>query len=338
MVLQDMFKQLKTTSLFLSLTVLLFALSSCEKPEEPVAPAMVQAKTASLGDSYENQEFYNILSNQFVLKQEHLPWDLSFESSEEGQFIYLNSSNFMFVRNAGNVPFESVTDTNYNAPWRYDYPSGESDKTGFGYWFNTDKTSKNDVYIVDRGNDIIGFKIGYFKIQILSVSETAYVIRVANLDNTADQTLTIAKNPDKRWVQYAFGDSGSIDKEPDTENWHLLFTQYTDYDLTETGDTVPYSVRGALINQNNIQAVLVDNIAFGEIDMELIPQLNFSSNFNAIGYDWKDFSIDTGVYEVKEGMSYVIKEKQGTYFKLRFLGFYGDNGDKGYPSFEIISL
>lgn len=334
-----MFKYQKHTCLK-GLALLLIAgfVVSCEKPEEPVAPAIVQGKTASLGSSYENQEFYNILSNEFVLLQEHLPWDLSFESSEEGKFIYLNSSNFMFVRNAGNVPFESVTDTNYTSPWRYDYPTGEYNKTGVGYWFNANNSSKNQVYIVDRGNDILGFKIGYFKIQIVSVSNTEYVIRVANLDNTADQTVTISKNPDKRWVQYTFGDNTSIEKEPDSENWHLLFTQYTDFDLTENGDTVPYSVRGALLNQNNIQAVLVNNVDFQDIDINLVPQLDFSSDFNAIGYDWKVFSIDTGVYEIKEGVSYVIKEKQGTYFKLRFLGFYGDNGDKGYPSFEIISL
>ena len=313
-------------------------MSSCEKPEEPVAPAMVQGQTAILGDTYEYQEYYNVLTNTFVLNQKHFDWDLSFESDAAGKFIYLNSSNFVFVKDLGNVVFESVTDTNYVTPWQYDFPTGESHKTAFGYWFNSDNTSKNNVFIVDQGKDIDGLNIGFFKIGILSVSSTEYVIRTARLDNSEDQTITITKNPDKRWVQYKFGDSSSIEKEPDSENWHLLFSQYTDYDITDQGDTISYLVRGVLLNQKNIQAVLVEDVSFQDIDINLIPQLEFSSNFNVIGYDWKYFSLDTGVYTVKEGMSYVIKEKQGTYFKLRFLGFYGDNGDKGYPSFEIISL
>ena len=114
-------------------------MSSCEKPEEPVAPAMVQGQTAILGDTYEYQEYYNVLTNTFVLNQKHFDWDLSFESDAAGKFIYLNSSNFVFVKDLGNVVFESVTDTNYVTPWQYDFPTGESHKTAFGYWFNSDK-------------------------------------------------------------------------------------------------------------------------------------------------------------------------------------------------------
>ena len=32
---------------------------------------------------------------------------------------------------------------------------------------------------------------------------------------------------------------------------------------------------------------------------------------------------------------YVIKLLDGNYYKMRFLDFYSEEGDKGYPSFEI---
>ncbi len=331
-------QQIYTIIKIFSLMLIVGFVSSCEKPDEPVAPATVQGQTANLGVFYEYQEYYNILSNQFVLNQEHIGWDLSFESDAEGSFIYLNSSNFMYVRNVGSVTFESVMDTSYSEPWRYDFPTGQSNRLAFGYWFNTDKTSKNDIYIVNQGKAVDGSDIGFFKIQILNVNTTEYIIRTARLDNSEDKTITITKNSDKRWVQYKFGDASAAEKEPNSENWHLLFSQYTDYDLTEDGDTISYLVRGVLVNQNNIQAILVNNVDFQDIDINLVPQLDFTSDFNAIGYGWKYFSLDTGVYTIKEGMSYVIKEKQGTYFKLRFLGFYNDDGDKGYPSFEVIAL
>ncbi len=83
---------------------------------------------------------------------------------------------------------------------------------------------------------------------------------------------------------------------------------------------------------------MVDDIDFKDINSSIIPQLQFSSDFNAIGFRWKYFSLNDGVYSIVPGMSYVIKEKNGTYFKLRFFGFYNNDGDKGYPSFEIIGL
>ncbi len=314
------------------------ALWSCEKEELPAAPATIQSQTAQLGDEYRFQEYFNILTNSFVQTNEHFEWDLCFEAGANDKYVYLNSANFIMVKNAGVVSFESVTDTNYSSAWNYDFATGEHSRTAIGKWFNADGTSKNEIYIVNRGKDVIGIDIGFFKLQILSVSKTNFKIRVANLDGTKDRTITINKNPDKRWVQYYFNEDQGKEIEPDSEKWHLLFTQYSDYDLTTTGDTTPYLVRGALLNAENIEATLVDDIDFKDINSSIIPQLQFSSDFNAIGFRWKYFSLNDGVYSIVPGMSYVIKEKNGTYFKLRFLGFYNNDGDKGYPSFEIIGL
>jgi hypothetical protein len=279
-----------------------------------------------------------VLTNTFVQNNEHIGWDLSFEAWESGMSVFLNSSNYMFVRNTGTTDFTSVIDTTYTSPWKYDYPTGETHRTAIGSWHNADKSSKNEVYIVDRGSDEVGFPLGFFKLQILESTIEYYKIRVGSLDNTVDEIVTLLKNSDKRWIQFSFDELSKKELEPDIENWHLLFTQYTDYDLTDQGDTIPYLVRGALINQTNTEAVLVDNVPFNEINIDLVDQLDFSNHLNAIGYDWKFFSLDNGIYTVIEGMNYVIKHKSGTYFKLRFIGFYGENGDKGYPTFEIISL
>jgi len=313
-------------------------LFSCEKKEEPVAPATIQGQTAELGEEYAFQEYFNVLTNTFVQNNEHFAWDLSFESSANAKYIYLNSSNFVMVRNAGAVDFTSVTDTVYNSPWKYDYPTGEYKRTAIGTWFKTDGSSKNEIYIIDRGKDINGLDIGFFKLQIISVSETNYKIRVALLDGTKDRTIKINKNPDKRWVQFYFDEDHGKEIEPDSQNWHLLFTQYTDFDITTDGDTIPYLVRGALLNAENIEVAYIDDIDFKDINSSTIGRLQFSLAHNAIGYNWKYFSLNDGVYSIVPGISYVIKEKNGNYYKLRFLGFYNDNGLKGYPAFEIVGI
>ena len=71
------------------------------------------------------------------------------------------------------------------------------------------------------------------------------------------------------------------------------------------------------------------------LHLKIFPNtLDFSSNRNIIGYDWKTFDIDAGYYTVNENIVYIIKNVDDFYFKLRFIDFYDDNGAKGTPTFE----
>ena len=323
---------------FYILLFIVVSFSSCEKEEKPVAPATVQGQTASLGELYETQSYFNIIDNIFVKSQEHFGFDLSFSASAEEKTIYLNSSNIMFLRNFGVVPFSAVTDTASANKWLFDYPTGENHRTAFGVWYNNDGTSKNEIFVLDRGYDAVGNSFGFIKLQILSVSETNYILKVAELDGSNERTVTIIKNPNYVKVHFSFNDDKMKDVEPAKDDWNLLFSQYTDFDITTDGDTIPYSVRGALLNQYNTQSAKVEDIPFGDIYLDMVPQLEFSSALNAIGYNWKYFSLIDGYYTVLPDVTYVVKTDKGTYYKLRFLDFYNDEGIKGYPKFEVIGL
>lgn len=326
---------LQLTSLVL--LVLPFSIS-CEKEELPYPPAVIVGKTAMLGVDYRYQEYYNILTNEFVQNNEHMGWDLSFEANEEGIYVFLNSSNYALARSAGVVDFESVSDTTGITPWKYDFPTQKAENSSIRTWFNADNSSKNEVYIVDRGLDKQGIPIGYFKLQIISVNAISYKIKVASLDNTNMREVDIFKNSDKRWIQFSFDEVQAKEMEPNIENWHILFTQYTGITISATNDTVPYLVRGALINPTNLEGILVTTVSFDAIDKDYATQLELTKNANCIGYDWKSFSLSDGTYTIVPDMSYVLKHKSGIYYKLRFVGFYSDSGEKGYPNFEVIAL
>jgi hypothetical protein len=282
--------------------------------------------------------YFNVQTGTFVKQLPHFDYDLQFETTPEGRYIYLNSSNFMLVRNRGVVAFETVTDTSGSADWQYDYPTGNPTRTAIGKWFNEDGTSKNEVYVVNRGFDAKGINIGFAKMQVISADNESYTLRIGSLDNTIDTVVTINKDDEKNLMQFWFESLSIEDIEPNKNNWHFHFSQYTDYDLTEDGDTLGYLVRGVLINTSNTVVSRLDNVDWNTIDRALAEGLSYSGERNVIGYDWKAFSLDSGIYEVLPGIIYIIRDISGNYYKLRFVDYYNDQGEKGYARFEIIAL
>ena len=321
--------------------ILVFAsviLFGCEKEELPVDPATSQALTAGMGEDYLNMLYFNVNTGLFVKQLPHTGYDLQFEGAADGKYIFLNSSNFMFVRNMGTAAFEQVTDTVGTSPWRYDFPTGLAQRCAMGNWFNADGSSKNEVYVINRGYDETGKELGLAKIQVVGATNKTYTIRVGTLDNALDTILAISKNEDLNRVQFSISNLAIEDIEPNRTDWHLHFSQYTDYDITDDGDTIPYLVRGALINPVTCAVSRLDNVDFDKIGLADVQGLPFSSDQNAIGYDWKAFSLDTGIYEVLPDVVYIIKEQSGNYYKLRFVDYYNDAGEKGFAKFEIIGL
>jgi hypothetical protein len=62
--------------------------------------------------------------------------------------------------------------------------------------------------------------------------------------------------------------------------------------------------------------------------------LTYSKALDAIGYEWKNYDFETGAYTVNSKEIYIIRNNVGIYFKLRFVGFYSNTGEKGYPVIE----
>ena len=310
-------------------------LLGCEQNEIPIkqhSSGNITSKQINMGSSYSQQIFYNLNDNTVITENEKTDWDLAFESSSEGWNIIINSSTFSQLAELSDINFNDHISVN-NLNWRYDNPLGIRYETAFG-----DYRNKNSVYILDRGYKLNGNNRGYKKIIIDSINNTSYYIKYANLDNTSMQNLEIKKDNTYNFQYISLDNDETINIEPKKENWDLLFTQYTHLFL-DNEETPAYLVTGVLTNYLNNIMVATDTInTFKDIELNMIDQYNFTNEQNEIGYNWKLYNFTSQSYIVKADITYIISDIDGRYFKLHFIDFYNDNGEKGNPKFEIQKL
>jgi hypothetical protein len=334
----------------IALFVVILFLTSCFKEDEKVLPhdpGDVKTVAIELTRDYRYQVYYDLGSGEVVSTNLKNQWDLGFECGVEGWHVILNTSNFMVAAETGLTDFSLPIDT-AGYQWKFDVSSGNPDSTAIGNWVefsspDSVKAYSNEVYVIDRGYDELGNLRGLRKIVFEEVDDSTYRFRYANLDGTAENTFIIKKDPSVNYTFFSFEDGGKqLSLEPPKYDWDLIFTQYTTLLITDAGDPYPYLVTGVLSNPSAITIAQDTLYDFSLISLDMVDKLIYSGDQDEIGYDWKDIvgDVNTGnvSYVVIPGINYVIKDWQGFYYKLRFISFYNNNGDKGYPTFEYQRL
>ncbi|MFT6443280.1 MAG: hypothetical protein ACJASQ_000010 [Crocinitomicaceae bacterium] len=315
---------MKHTLLFLTVGLLL---TSCFKEELPIdkheSGEAIEVQVG-IGQDYKNQLFYSATNNTIVSTNEKTDWDLAFESSATGFHILLNTSRGMAVHRSA-LNFNEITDET-GLDWTWDMPSGHLDSTAFGDW-----VANGLLYVVDFGYDVSGVHLGYKKVIVSGVSSTEYTIEFGDIADANSQALTILKNDETLFTYYKIGE-GEVAIAPPNEDWDLNFTQYTH---VFEGLNEPYVVTGVLLNRFNTTASRIENKPFSDVDFDDISSLTFSSNLDYIGYDWKTFDFNNSIYIVHPEVTYIIRTSQGAYYKLHFIDFYNDLGEKGFPKMEV---
>lgn len=319
---------------YLLIFTVILGLSGCFKEELPIPahePGDVQTGTVSLGENYEYQIFIDLGSNSEITRNKKTDWLLALEASEDGSRIKLNSSLMIAAWNTGQTDFAAVTSASgFEAGKAWDVPSGNLDSSALAEW------KKGTVYVIDRGYDERGTNLGYWKLQYIEVTPTAYKIRLGALVSTEGTEVTIPKNPLYNFVHIDhLGNTVAV--EPVRNQWDLVFTQYTHL-FTDMTPMMPYLVTGCLINSYDTQVAKITNIAFEDIEYEDVLNLEMSNAANVIGYDWKVYSFDTGSYEVYPEVVYIIRSHTGFYYKFHFTDFYNSKGVKGHPFWELQKL
>jgi hypothetical protein len=325
-------------------------LTACFKEDEkinPHDPGDVKTLAIELTKDYRYQVYYDLGSAEVVSTNLKNQWDLGFECGADGWHVILNTSNFMVAAETGLTDLSLPIDT-VGYYWKFDVSSGNPDSTAIGNWVefsspDSVKAYSNEVYVIDRGYDEAGNLRGLRKIVFEEVGDSTYRLRYANLDGTDENTFIIKKDPSLNYTFFSFDDGGKqLSLEPPKYNWDLVFTQYTTLLITDEGDPYPYLVTGVLSNPYTI-AVAQDTLyEFSSINLEIADNFIYSGQQDEIGYDWKDIvgDVNTGnvSYVIVEGLNYIIRDREGFYYKLRFISFYSDSGDKGYPTFEYQRL
>jgi len=329
---------------------LFILLTSCFKEDEKVKPhdpGDVITKSIELTRDYRYQVYYDLGNNEVISTNLKKEWDLGFECSSEGWHIILNTSSFMVASNTGSDDFSAPIDTT-GYTWHFDKSDGNLDSTAIGNWLtfsqpDSSKIYSNDVYVIDRGYDELGNLRGLRKVVFLSLEGDVYTFKYAKLDGSEETTFTVTKDPAVSFMCFSFDDGGKqLDFEPPRYDWDLLFTQYTTLLYTNEGDPYPYLVTGVLSNRQGVEVATDTIMDFQSINVNSVEQLEFTTIQDEIGYDWKDVvgDVNTGsvTYVIVEGLNYVIRDHEGYYYKLRFISFYDNTGNKGYPTFEYQQL
>ena len=335
----------------LYLIMLAVLLSSCFKEDEKVVPhdpGGLEDVQVAMGGTYAQQVYFDLASGESVFFNDKDNYDLAFESGPEGWHVLLNTASFMYAAKTGTNIFEAPIDTT-GYDWRYDKSNGDLDSTAIGMYIffdpaDSSRVSHKDIYVLDRGYDINANLRGLKKIVFLEVNDSTYLFRYANLDGSDEVMATITKDPLAYFSYWSFENGGQqVYPEPLPDSYDLLFTMYTTLLFTNEGDPYPYLLTGALINRKGVETARDTIIPFNDITYENALLMDFNTDLDNIGWDWKVLEGDvtgggTLVYNIVEGLHFVIRDTDGYLYKLRFTGFYNNEGVKGYPRFEYQRL
>lgn len=341
-------------NLFIILCSLSVALSSCFKKEKPIAlPAgTTEIKTVFLGKNYEKELYFDLSSNTYQEAQ-LAEWDLCFDASKDGWGIYVNSGTNAVLKNLNlyNLTEPKSFDTSgyiKNLDTLTDSPDGRPENTGIGKWQDKYITVGADnlhvIYIIQL--PYLSGSARYKRLQFLAVTDTSYVFKISELYENGSpayngKIVEVKKSEDHNFIYYCFNHGGYTvqNAEPNKNSWDIEFTRYK-HIFTDLGPKpFPYLVNGVLSNKNNV-AIAKDSITlFEDIDAAKVSQYTFTTDRNGIGYDWKTFDRNGSLtYTVNSRITYIIRDTDGQFYKLRFLDFYNELREKGYPKFEFMRI
>ncbi|MFZ4520368.1 MAG: HmuY family protein [Bacteroidales bacterium] len=326
-----------------ALLVMTISLQSCFKEDDQVTPHPVgdlQTDTIPMTDTYLNQVYFSLDSGRIVSSNIKTTFDLGFECRKSGWHIILNTSNFMKVVDLGEVTFGAPYDTT-GYKLKFDKSDGNIDSTAIDSWFNVagnDTVSKRHVYAISRGLDEAGNPLGVYQVIFDSLKNNTYYFRYAPLAGGSGSRGYVKKDPQVNFIYFSLKTGSVIAAEPAAPTYDLLFTQYTTLLFTTEGLPYPYLVTGVLLNRFQVAAVADSLTDFMAITRDMARNMTYSNAMDVIGWEWKTYNFDTGVYTIKNHLCFVIRGVSGYYYKLRFTGFYNKDGLKGYPMFEYQRL
>lgn len=313
--------------------------TSCLKEDKPVPahqPGSSITSSFDMGTYYRNQAYFNIETNSFAAQNLKTIWDMGFDTRPGKYAIVLNGAKFCKVWNTGIPDMASVEDT-LGANWAFDTNTGNPDSTGVGAWgvAGTDTMVTNgEVYILDRGYDENNVHLGFKKFKIDGAGKNAYYIQFANLDGSELQTLTIPKNNSYNYSYASLTGAGAVvEVEPPANTWDIAFTQYIYVYHTVDYPNYPYLVTGVLLNHTFATAAADSTTAYADITLADTLDHNFTNRLDIIGHDWKVYNFTAAQYTIKPDKNYIIRSRNGLYYKFHFLDFYKD-GVKGNVAFE----
>ncbi|MBT8327077.1 MAG: HmuY family protein [Bacteroidia bacterium] len=286
--------------------------AACFSKEDPIEPKLRLNQSVELdaGESRTEINFYSLERDELVGKANPEDWDLYITPSKI-QINYFRSIRVApFAKEWHNqldtvgLAFSYLTDKNPNRMWEIDLDS---------------------TYVLDMGFDSEFKPMGIIKLKVSKVGSD-YKIQYGPIESAFELVETVSGTD----FYYHINDKVKADVPTESE-YDVAFGKYTEF-VVIGEEEADYLVLGALLGS---ASAIPTTIPFDEITTLDIDTASFNKNKkNAIGWDWKAYSLDKGAYEIDQDKSYLIKTDAGFKYKLRFVNFYNNKGVSGHPTFE----
>lgn len=288
--------------------------------------------TVSTGAQYADQVWYS-LENGTKTAVPKTDWDIAFRTNEimSVAIIINDGAGTELWKYPGDTSAWSTLDTAGIATWDQAYNSETDWETGafnalsgssqFDYGWGEYDVNTHDV----NGNALFVIRLSdgsYRKIWIqqLDLGET-YIFKYAGLDGANEQEVTLEKSAyaNKNFGYYSLQNNQALDPEPDSDDWDLLFTQYTAF-IPAGQEVMPYVVTGVLSNDGvtGAKAEHVDAASYTDYESQTLEQAR-----NLIGYDWKAYDMSANAYVIADSTVFFVQDKNEAIWKLVFTGFGG---------------
>lgn len=339
-----------------------FTITAVDYPSSSIQgnTSLVLNSAPSLGRSYEpmvggpnqpNQVYIDLSSeNQETARRDS--WDLGFYAGDEFR-VTLNGSIYMAAAELESTDIDAISEADVAdligqvavgtfdpANEAYvDHPDGDITKTAISAISSNNENNK--VYLLNLGYEVgtdapepgsvavAGDARGYKKIRILRDGDN-YVLQYANLNDTTHQEVVVNKSEGYNFTHFSFNTNNVVSAEPETANWDLVFTVFTN--LIDGAGSYGFS-DGVLHNRKGgvrSYQVSTDTFVFDTFSLTDVNQGNFELDQRAIGDNWRDV-LERIIFDDR---FFIVEDANGNIYKLRFLALVNTAGERGFPQFE----
>jgi len=319
----------------LILGLFIIVLTSCLPEEDPINPvpkggfSIVQVE---MGSGYEHQIWYDLSAQAVVATNSRFAYDLIYNPNASVAPITLNAARISSIASLETTDFSTVP-TLDELTFYVSNANGNPDSSAF----SKVNYQEGNVYLLKIGVKEDGTQAGYRKLRITTAESGSLVLEHGALKATQPEVLELPALAEGTQQAIVFSENRLLDILPAADAYDVVFTNYT-HVFTEPSYLI-YSVTGMLMNEGNVQATeLKTELPFDQITAADAQSVEWTYETDVVGYDWKSFSLETNSFSVDANRFFLLKDRYGYTYKLRFVDFYSTQGEKGYPTFEIEPL
>ncbi len=310
---------MKTFNLFLIITLLGFSANAQDTINLSLQPDYAKA-------------IYYDFSTQTAQAFDADAWEVSFMRT--GAFSLgtrINTASGIEVYEAANNPadYDSINPANlsswtrlYNSDTAWNVGAFDRGTATYG-WGEYNATNH---HVTGTVSFVLKYPDDTYKKFMIVDFWSGYTFKYATWDETTNTwinaqqvNLPNSNNPNQLFNYYNLSTNQSVNAAPALDAWDVVFQKY----YTPVQDTL-YPVLGVLHNPN----ISVAENASGAITDT--ANLDFLTNINAIGYDWKTLN-QNFEYEIVPNKYYYLKDEDGAVYRFHFISYEGSaTGDLSF--------